>query len=35
MQTYAHMQNVFVAVNFEEEDDTIEAAANDDDAMMR
>ncbi|KAG2501783.1 hypothetical protein HYH03_000283 [Edaphochlamys debaryana] len=29
------MQNIFVAVNFEEESDTVEAEANDDDAMVR
>jgi hypothetical protein len=29
------LQNVFIAVNFEEESDTAEAEANDDDAMMR
>ena len=29
------LQNIFVAVNFEEESDTQEADVNDDDAMMR
>lgn len=33
--TNSDMQNVFVAVNFEEESETAEADANDDDAMMR
>ncbi|GIL79647.1 hypothetical protein Vretimale_12241 [Volvox reticuliferus] len=33
--TSMDMQNIFVAVNFEEESETEEAAANDDDAMVR
>lgn len=28
-------QTIFIAVNFEEESETVEAEANDDDAMMR
>jgi hypothetical protein len=29
------LQNIFIAVNFEEESEGIEAEENDDDAMMR